>query len=136
MAPKITLIVLIVFFPIAACLIDGFQSADKDEIRLLETMGAGKIQIFYHIKLPGSIGNFFSGLRISVAYAVVGAVISEWLGGYKGLGVYMTRVKKSYSYDKMFAVIFLISLLSLLLIKLVDLANKAAMPWRKEEIKM
>lgn len=135
-APKITLIVLIVFFPIAACLIDGFQSADKDEIRLLETMGAGKIQIFYHIKLPGSIGNFFSGLRISVAYAVVGAVISEWLGGYKGLGVYMTRVKKSYSYDKMFAVIFLISLLSLLLIKLVDLANKAAMPWRKEEIKM
>ncbi len=134
-APKITLIVLIVFFPIAACLIDGFKSADKDEIRLLETMGAGKFQIFYHIKLPGSIGNFFSGLRISVAYAVVGAVISEWLGGYKGLGVYMTRVKKSYSYDKMFAVIFLISLLSLLLIKLVDLANKAAMPWRKEEIK-
>ena len=66
---------------------------------------------------------------------MVGAVISEWLGGYKGLGVYMTRVKKSYSYDKMFAVIFLISLLSLLLIKLVDLANKAAMPWRKEEIK-
>lgn len=131
--PKIALIVLIVFFPIAACLIDGFKSADKDEIRLLETMGAGKFQIFLHIKLPGSIGNFFSGLRISVAYAVVGAVISEWLGGYMGLGVYMTRVKKSYSYDKMFAVIVLISLLSLILVKLVDLGNKAAMPWTKED---
>ncbi|MCM1272813.1 MAG: ABC transporter permease [Clostridium sp.] len=129
-APKITLIVLIVFFPVAACLIDGFKDADADEIKLLETMGANKFQIFWHIKLPGSMSRFFGGLRIAVAYAVVGAVVSEWLGGYKGLGVYMTRVKKSYSYDKMFAVIVLISVLSLLLIKAVDLANKAAMPWK------
>ena len=44
-----------------------------------------------------------------MSYCVVGAVISEWLGGYNGLGVYMTRVRKSYAFDKMFAVIFLIS---------------------------
>ncbi|MDE6024846.1 MAG: ABC transporter permease [Lachnospiraceae bacterium] len=129
-APKITLIVLIVFFPIAACLIDGFKDVDADEIKLLETMGANKYQIFWHIKLPGSMSRFFGGLRIAVAYAVVGAVVSEWLGGYKGLGVYMTRVKKSYAYDKMFAVIVLISVLSLLLIKAVDIANRAAMPWK------
>lgn len=49
----------------------------------------------------------FSGLKISASYAVVGAVVSEWLGGFNGLGVYMTRVKKAYSFDKMFAVIYL-----------------------------
>ena len=52
------------------------------------------------------MSEFFAGLRISASYAVVGAVISEWLGGFGGLGVYMTRVRKAYSFDKMFAVIF------------------------------
>ena len=64
-----------------------------------------------------------------VRYAVVGAVISEWLGGFEGLGVYMTRVKKAYAFDKMFAVIVFISVISLLLMALVALAQRLAMPW-------
>jgi ABC-type nitrate/sulfonate/bicarbonate transport system permease component len=75
---------------------------------------------------------FFSGLRISASYSIIGAVIAEWLGGDAGLGVYMTRVRKSYSFDKMFAVILLVAVLSLLLIKIVSLAETAAMPWRRE----
>lgn len=128
-APKITLVVLVTFFPIAVGLLDGFAEADVDAIRLLKAMGASRWQIFWHIKLPSALSYFFAGLRISVSYAVVGAVISEWLGGFSGLGVYMTRVKKSYAYDKMFAVIFLITAISLLLMKLVDLVQKGLMPW-------
>lgn len=67
---------------------------------------------------------FFSGLRISAAYAVVGAVVSEWLGGFEGLGVYMTRVKKAYAFDKMFAVIVFISAISLVLMGIVVLLEK------------
>ncbi len=130
-APKITLVVLVTFFPIAVGLLDGFAEADEDAIRLMKAMGASKAQIFWHIKFPSSLSHFFAGLRISVSYAVVGAVISEWLGGFAGLGVYMTRVKKSFAYDKMFAVIFLITAISLLLMKLVDLIQKIVMPWLK-----
>ena len=71
----------------------------------------------------------FSGLRISASYAIVGAVISEWLGGFEGLGVYMTRVKKAYAFDRMFAVIILIVIISLLLMALVDLIRRLSMPW-------
>ena len=92
-------------------------------------MGASNWQIFRYVKLPSSAEQFFSGLRISASYSVVGAVISEWLGGFEGLGVYMMRVKKSYAFDKMFAVIFLISVISLILIKAVDLLKKKSMPW-------
>ena len=67
------------------------------------------------------MSHFFSGLFIATSYAIVGAVISEWLGGFSGLGVYMTRVKKSFSYDKMFAVIFLISFLSLIVLKIIQI---------------
>lgn len=131
-APKITLVVIVTFFPIAVGLLDGFKEADPDAVRLMQAMGASRLQIFWHIKLPGGLSHFFAGIRISVSYAVVGAVISEWLGGFQGLGVYMTRVKKSYAYDKMFAVIFLITGLSLLLMKVVDLVQIIAMPWNQK----
>lgn len=131
MAPKITLIVITTFFPIAVGLLDGFRSADRDAVDLMKAMGASRIQIFRYMKLPGSLSHFFAGLRVSAAYSVVGAVIAEWLGGYYGLGVYMVRVKKSYSFDKMFAVIFLISAVSLLLMWLVDLLQKLVMPWER-----
>ena len=132
MAPKVILIVITTFFPITVGLLNGFKSADKDSINLLRAMGASKVQIFKIVKLPGALSQFFAGLRISASYAVVGAVISEWLGGFSGLGVYMTRVKKAFSFDKMFAVIFLISDISLLLMKCVDLFQKKCMPWEKE----
>ena len=132
MTPKVILIVITTFFPIAIGLLNGFRSADADSVHLLRAMGADRWQIFRHIKLPGAMSQFFAGLRISASYAVVGAVISEWLGGFSGLGVYMTRVKQAFAFDKMFAVIFLISIISLLLMKGVDVLQKVCMPWEKE----
>ncbi len=133
MTPKIILIVITTFFPIAVGLLNGFQSADQDSIKLLRAMGADRWQIFRYIKFPGALSQFFASLRISASYAVLGAVISEWLGGFSGLGVYMTRVKKAFSFDKMFAVIFLISIISLLLMKGVDLLQRKCMPWEREK---
>lgn len=129
MAPKITLVVITTFFPIAIGLLNGFQSVDEDAINLMRSMGAGRLQIFRIVKLPNATASFFSGLRISAAYAVVGAVVSEWLGGFEGLGVYMTRVKKAYAFDKMFAVIVFISAISLVLMGIVVLLEKISMPW-------
>lgn len=133
MTPKVILIVMTTFFPIAVGLLNGFKSADPDAVNLLRAMGARPGQIFRYIKLPGAIGQFFSGLRISVSYAVVGAVISEWLGGFGGLGVYMTRVRKAFSFDKMFAVIFLVSAISLLLMSGVETLQRLCMPWSQDE---
>jgi len=131
MMPKITLVVVVCFFPLAVGLLDGYRSADRDTLNLMRAMGASRLQIFRYLKLPSSLGRFFAGLRISVSYSIVGAVIAEWLGGYNGLGVYMTRVKKAYAFDKMFAVIFLVSLLSLALMRLVSLVEKWSMPYRR-----
>ena len=70
---------------------------------------------------------------MSTSYAVVGAVISEWLGGFEGLGVYMTRVKKAYAFDRMFAVIIFIVVISLLLMLLVNVIKTLSMPWIRSE---
>ena len=133
MAPKIILIVIVTFFPVTVGLLDGFRAADRDAIALLRSMGASPLQVFRYIKFPSALPQFFSGLRIAAAYAVVGAVISEWLGGFGGLGVYMTRVKQAFAFDKMFAVIFLISAISLGLMALVDWAERRCMPYRNSK---
>ncbi len=132
MAPKITLVVITTFFPITVSLLDGFRSVSKDEINLLKSMGAGNFKVFRHIKFPAALEQFFSGLKVSASYAVVGAVISEWLGGFEGLGVYMTRVKKAYAFDKMFAVIILISAVSLLLMGFVAFLKWISMPHKRK----
>jgi ABC-type nitrate/sulfonate/bicarbonate transport system permease component len=129
MAPKITLIFLTCFFPMTIGLLGAFTQADGDAVRLLQSMGAKKSQIYRYIKIPSGMPAFFSGVRISSSESIIGAVISEWLGGESGLGVYMTRVRKSYSFDKMFAVILLVAVLSLALIGLVSVLEKLAMPW-------
>ena len=123
-SPRIVLVTVMCFFPITVGLLDGFSRCDTDCINLLRTMNAKRHQIFFHAKLPFAMPYFFSALKISASYAVVGAVISEWMGGNTGLGVYMIRVRKSYSFDKMFAVIIVIMILSLMLMLAVELLKK------------
>ena len=131
LAPKIALVFLTCFFPMTIGLLGAFSSADIDAIKLLQSMGASRLQIYQYIKLPQALPAFFSGLKISSAYSIIGAVVAEWLGGDAGLGVYMIRVRRSYSFDKMFAVILLTSVLSLLLIKFVSVIEIILTPWRK-----
>ena len=132
MAPKITLVVLTTFFPVCVSLLDGFKAADKDEINLIRSMGGRRFEIFRHVKLPSAAEQFFSGLKVSASYSVVGAVISEWLGGFEGLGVYMTRVKKAYAFDKMFAVIILISVLSLVLMAFIGALRNYVLRYKRD----
>ncbi len=133
--PKVVLVIVSTFFPITVSLASGFRSVDPDVIDLMRTMNASRWQVFWYAKLPAAAEQFFSGLKISATYAIVGAVIAEWLGGNEGLGVYMTRVRKSFSYDRMFAAIIVISALSLALMKVVELVQRLCMPWKRAERK-
>lgn len=129
MTPKVILVALATFFPISVGLLDGFRSVDEDQLRLLRSMGAGKVKLFRYVKFPSALPNLFSGLKIAASYSIVTAVVSEWLGGFRGLGIYMTKVKKAYAYDKLFAVIIVISVVSLLLIFAVRVIERRSMPY-------
>ena len=122
--PKVVLVVLSVFFPMTIALLDGYQSVAKDELNLFASLKATRYQLYRHLKIPSAMGYFFTGLKVALSYALISAVVAEWLGGYHGLGVYMTRVRKSYELDNMFAVILLISVLTLLLVGLVKLIER------------
>ena len=131
LAPRLVVITLVCFFPVAINLYDGFQSADTDMIFLMKSMKASQWQIFRHVRFPSAVPSFFSGIRICATYCVMAAVIAEWQGADKGLGVYLLRVRRSYYYDRMFAAILLIVVLSILFYLVAYLAERRALRWRK-----
>jgi len=127
--PKIIVVVLICFFPLAVNTADGLASTDPDLIALLRSMGARRGQIWRIIRLPAALPSFFSGLRLAVTYSVVGATIAEWVGGSNGLGLYMLRSKNALATDQVFVAIVITSVLSIALFLLVVLIERRALPW-------
>lgn len=131
--PKILLVALTTFFPIAIGLSDGYRSTDPDMIDLMRSMGAGKLKIFWFLKLPSALPNFFSALKISTTYAIVGAVVSEWVGALGGLGYYILRLQRMYAYDAMFATILWVIALSLVLLFALEVVKRCVIRWDKKE---
>src|SRR5215469_14972405 len=71
---KALVIALICFFPIVVALADGLRSTDPELLKLYRTFGAGQLQLYWVVKLPGALPALFSGIRIAVAYSIIGAI--------------------------------------------------------------
>jgi len=122
--PKVLMVTLTCFFPILISFVDGIENIDRDYLNLFKTMKAGKLSTFIHLKFPMSLDKLFSGLKISSTYAVMAATVAEWLGGTKGLGVYMVRSKSAYALDKVFASTILVVIFSLIFVGIIQMIRK------------
>ncbi len=129
--PKVLVVALVCFFPVAVNLVEGLDNVDPELLDLLRTMEATPLFIMRHVQIPSVLPYLFSGLKIAATYSVMGAVIMEWLGARAGLGIYMTRAMQSFSTAGLFAAIVVVVLLSLGLFKAVDLLAKLSMPWHR-----
>jgi ABC-type nitrate/sulfonate/bicarbonate transport system permease component len=129
LTPKVIIVVLICFFPLAVATADGLASADSEYIALLRAMGARRGQIWRIVRLPAALPSFFSGLRVAVTYSVVGATIGEWVGGSEGLGLYLLRSKNALQTDQVFVAMLITTLLSIGLFALVYAVERLALPW-------
>ena len=126
---KTIVITLICFFPITVALADGLRGVDPELIKLYRTFGADRWRIFRSVKLPGALPSLFSGVRIAVAYSVIGAIFAEYVGAEAGLGFYMLQKAHSFATPAVLAAIAVTALLSLALFGLVALIERLALPW-------
>ena len=127
--PKLIVVTLYCFFPIAVACADGLAGAEPELIKLLRSMRASRWQILRLVRLPGAMPAFFSGLRIAATYSVTGAIVGEFVGAEKGLGIYMQREANSFATVQVFAAILVTAALSLLLFGLVSVIERIALPW-------
>lgn len=131
--PKMLLVALATFFPLTASLAEGFAAADGEADRLLRSMGANRWQTFRKVRVPGAMPFFFTGLRVSITYAVGGAIFAEYAGAENGLGIYMKQMQDVFRTDLVFAAILVVAFLSVLLFASTYLLERLVTPWRRYE---
>lgn len=129
--PKVIIVVLYCFFPIAVAVTDGLTNVNQNEVELLESMRARSFQILKYVRIPAALPMFFSGLRISVTYAITGAIVGEYVGAYRGLGVFMQTSANSHAIVLVFAAVVITALVTVLLLAVVSLAERIFVPWKK-----
>lgn len=130
---KLIVVSLVCFFPIAVATLDGFSQADETLSTYMEMEGASRWEVFRHVGCPSALPSFFSGLKLSATYSVMGAVIAEWLGSEKGLGVMMTLASHSFRTDRVFVAIFFIMLLSTILFVVISMIERKTVFWHHEK---
>ncbi|GIE85163.1 ABC transporter permease [Actinoplanes regularis] len=131
LAPKIVVIVLVCFFPVAVATLDGLGRSDPSIADYLLMSGASRWQLFTKLQWPNALPAMFSGLRIAATYSVFGAIISEWLGSEKGIGRYMILQKSAFRADRMFVAIAVVVVLALGIFGLVALLEKLTVRGRR-----
>ncbi len=124
---KIAVTILTAFFPIVVSTYDGLKSGGDEYRELLLTMGASRWDLFKKIQVPLGLPIFLSGLKMSVVYCVVGATVGEWLGASEGLGYFSRRMSGNLQADAVFAAVFLLSLMGIVLFLLISLLEKQLM---------
>jgi putative hydroxymethylpyrimidine transport system permease protein len=129
MGPKLIVIALICFFPIVVNMFDGLRAVDRDQIRMLRTLGAGRWSTFRRLELPSSLPYLFSGAKIAVAVAVIGAVFGELVGSDAGLGHAIQVGMAQLLTARVFAAVLLLSAMAIGLFALVSLIERHAVPW-------
>lgn len=121
---KIAVTILTAFFPIVVSTYDGLKSGGDEYRELLLTMGANRWELFKKIQVPLALPTFLSGLKMSVVYCVVGATVGEWLGASEGLGFFSRRMSGNLQADAVFAAVFLLSLMGIVLFLVISLLEK------------
>ena len=127
--PKVLIVVLVTFFPVTIALLDGFGRVDPAAMDLMRSLGATARQTFRKLRWPAALPSLFTGLRISVVYAVIGAIFGEYVGATEGLGIWMKLSQNSFRTDLVFAAILLTALVSVALYLGVGVVERAVVPW-------
>lgn len=129
--PKVLIIVLVTFFPIVVSLLDAFAATPADATDLLETLGATRRQTFRLLRWPAALPALFTGLRIAVPYAIIGAVFGEYVGAVDGLGIWMQVSQNAFRTDLVFGAILIVTVLSVVCFVLVGVAERLLIPWHR-----
>ncbi len=129
---KVLVTILMTFFPITITVYDGFQSTKREMEELMLSFNASKMDIFLKLKLPNALPYFFSAIKMAIPISIIGAAIGEWLGAQSGLGYFSKRMLTQLDGAGVFAPIVLLSAVAMIIVGIVNIIERIAIPWRKE----
>jgi NitT/TauT family transport system permease protein len=131
--PKVLSAFLLAFFPVVVSAVQGFKSVDLDMLDLVRAMEANRRQMFTIVRLPHALPAIFSGLKVSVTLAIVGAVVGEFVGSNSGIGFLLQRSIGNFELNTMFAALIVLAVLGVVLFWLIEIVERMAVPWHASQ---
>jgi putative hydroxymethylpyrimidine transport system permease protein len=128
--PKILVVALLCFFPITVATLNGLRSVDPEATKLMRTLDASRWQIFQRLEAKSALPYVFTGTKISIVFAPLGAVFGEWVGASAGLGHEILQDNAQLEIARLFAAVALLSAIGLALFGLAALAERRIVSWR------
>ena len=128
--PKVIICALIVFFPICVNMVEGLRSAEKGIVEVMRSYGASEPRIFRSVRLPAAVPFLLIGTQVGITFAVIGAVIAEWVGADAGLGYRMVVANSQSETSLVFAAIITLAVVGVALFALVRVVGDLVFPWQ------
>lgn len=129
---KIVMAAVISFFPMLINVIEGLRSADADRIQMLKVFGAGRWQIFRKVQMPSAMPFIFAGIDIGIVFAILGAVVGEFIGAQEGLGYLLLQTNYNFDIPGMFAVLIVLSVMGLFAHAVVRIIQRRVTFWAEQ----
>ncbi|HEY0990807.1 MAG TPA: ABC transporter permease [Kofleriaceae bacterium] len=126
---KIVGATLVAFFPLMVNTIAGLRGVDEDRVNLMRSLSASRWQIFHMLQLPNAMPYIFAGLEVAMILSLIGAVVAEFSGAEKGLGMLMQSMTFSMDIAGQFSILFILAVLGLVLNGLVTLLRRRVLFW-------
>jgi putative hydroxymethylpyrimidine transport system permease protein len=128
--PKLVVVALVCFFPIAVATADGLRSVDPEATKMMRTLDASRWQLLWRLEAPTALPFTFSGAKIGATFAPIAAVFGEWVGAKSGLGHLILQDNAQLETARVFAAAFVLSAIALSLYGLLALAERRIVTWR------
>ncbi len=135
MGSKVVLVAMLVFFPLMINSIAGFKSVESDLHELLHSLSASRWQVFRTVQIPSALPYIFAGLEMGIVYSFIGAVVGEFVGGTRGLGVQVLQMTAAMDVSGMFAALILLGAMGAGASKVLQLIRSRVLYWAPSEQK-
>lgn len=129
MLPKVLMAFLIAFFPMVINTAMGLRGIEISKLHLARSMGATALQTFFKIRLPHAMPSIFTGLKLSITSAMIGAIVGEFIGSDEGIGRILLVANGNLQTDLLFAAVILLSLAGVGLFLIIEAIERASLSW-------
>ena len=130
---KVLLTLLLTFFPLLLASMAGFQILDRRLLYLTQSMGATTWQTFRYLRFPAALPVIFGGLKTSATIAATAAIVAEFVGANKGLGYVLLQGTANLDTTRVFAVLFMLTVIGLGLNSIVEAVEYLITPWQRSK---
>jgi NitT/TauT family transport system permease protein len=124
LTPKFVIVALLAFFPVLINTVAGLEATDRQQLELLRSVNANPWQVYRHVRLPNAVPYLFAGLKLALTVSVIGAVVSEWVSGARGLGYLLLAYNSALRIDALFAALIVLIGISSTCFVLITLLEK------------